>query len=80
MTDITTAGTLETYKLSIHLAMFGLSSICLAYNVGRCFDCGTHRNHVSTVVYTALMIFEALQVKNHALGAHETRRELQVVA
>lgn len=76
MKEITTAGTLETYKLSIHLAMFGLSSVCLAYNVGRCFDCGTHRNHVSTVVYTALMIFEGFQVKGHASSSHKTRQEI----
>ena len=55
----------ETFKGSIHLALFGLAAICAAYNAGACVLHPCRRLTQQALGYGALAAFEATQVFAH---------------
>lgn len=65
MNDLLHRDTGEVYKGSIHLALFGLASICAAYNLGALSVRPEWRLGANTGIYLALALFEAKQVRAH---------------
>lgn len=65
MNDLLASGKAEAYKGSVHLGLFGLATICLAYNAGAAVVRPQARLLVNVALYGALALFEATQVKSH---------------
>lgn len=55
----------EFYKGAIHLALFALASVCVAYNCGACVLRPCRRLTYQALLYGALAAHEASQVKAH---------------
>jgi hypothetical protein len=65
VTDVLHKDVSETYKGSVHLALFGLASVCAAYNLGACVVRPEWRLGVNAAGYALLMAIEAAQIKAH---------------
>lgn len=63
--DLFNCGVSEGYKGGIHLAMFGLLSICAAYNLGCAVTRSSKRLRNQFAYYTIAAIYEAIQVRQH---------------
>lgn len=63
--DMLGCGVSETYKGSIHLALFALASICAAYNAGAALCRPSRRLQAQVIWYTALATWEAVQINMH---------------
>lgn len=63
MTDVS-----ERFKGSVHLALFGLASVCAAYNVGAFLHRKEWRLGINAVGYVALMAIETMQIEAHLAG------------
>jgi hypothetical protein len=66
MADVLHAKCQESYKLSLHLSMFGLATTFGLYNLGAFFERPERHLAVNTVLYTGLAAWEVLQVYRHA--------------
>jgi hypothetical protein len=55
----------ERYKGGIHLGLFGLASVCAAYNVGAFLQKKEWRLGLNAVGYVALMAIEKAQIEAH---------------
>jgi hypothetical protein len=55
----------EEFKGYVHLAVFSLASICLAYNVGSALVRRDGRLGAQAVGYAGLAAWEARQIKAH---------------
>ena len=65
MNDLLHQSTGEGFKGSIHLALFGLASVCAAYNAGALCVRPEWRLGANTGIYLVLALFEAKQVRAH---------------
>lgn len=63
--DLFNCGVSEGYKGGIHLAMFGLFSICAAYNLGCAFTRSSSKSRNQFAYYTIAAMYEATQVRAH---------------
>jgi hypothetical protein len=68
VTDLLHDKTAETFKGSIHMALFGLAAVCAAYNAGAAAVRPSRRLTVQAVGYALLAAFEARQTRNHWSG------------
>jgi len=60
----------EGFKLSVHLGLFGFAVACTLYNVGAALHSKAARNITSVVVYSALAVYEVLQMEIHWKACH----------
>lgn len=65
MTELLLAGSAETFKGLVHLALFGLCCVCLFYNLGVVLSRPATLNVICVVVYTFMVVFEAVMVHLH---------------
>ena len=63
--DLLGCGVSEGYKGAIHLALFALSTVCAAYNLGAGVSRSERRLWAQAAVYGGLAAWEATQVKAH---------------
>ena len=65
MNDFLENGRGEVYKGSVHLGLFALAAVCLAYNAGAAVVRPHPRLFLNVALYGALAAFEATQVHGH---------------
>ena len=59
------AGTGESTKLGVHLALLGLASACTLYNMGAWLSRRESHLAVNVGTYAALVGFEIVQIRRH---------------
>lgn len=55
----------ETFKLGVHLGLFGFGVACALYNLGAFMAKKHHHNAMNVGAYTGLVAFEVWQMNIH---------------
>jgi hypothetical protein len=58
----------EAYKGAVHMLLFGIASVCAAYNCGEAVVRPTRRSAAQAVLYGLMAAHEAHQTRCHWMG------------
>lgn len=70
---ITQPGRSETFKAGVHLGLFGLAAICLAYNLAAASERPSRHLAFNVAVYGGLVFLEGYHVIGHVSAETERR-------